>query len=179
MNILDSLVSAGDSDAVRQLGSQFGLGPQQTQAALGALVPALMAGFQNNASTSTGLESLAAALNGGTHQQYVDNPGALANPATVADGNGILGHLFGSKDVSREVAQRAAGQTGIDAGILKQMLPIVATLVMGAMARQAQTAGPAGAGGLAPMLGPMLDRNRDGSVADDLLGIAGKLFGGR
>ena len=29
------------------------------------------------------------------------------------------------------------------------------------------------------MLGPMLDQNRDGSVADDLLGLAGKLFGGR
>jgi hypothetical protein len=29
------------------------------------------------------------------------------------------------------------------------------------------------------MLAPMLDQNRDGSVTDDLLGLAGKLFSGR
>ena len=113
-------------------------------------------------------------------QQYVENPATLADPATTADGNGILGHIFGSKDVSRQVAQRAAAQTGVDASILKQMLPVIAAMAMGAMAKQTRSAAPGAAGGgLASMLGPMLDQNRDGSVADDLLGLAGKLFGGR
>ena len=31
----------------------------------------------------------------------------------MADGNGILGHLFGSKDLSRAVAAQAAQATGI------------------------------------------------------------------
>jgi hypothetical protein len=177
MNILDSLLNAGDGGAVRQLGAQFGLGPDQTQSALSALLPSIMAGFQNNASRDGGLDSLAAALAGGGHQQYLEDPATLGDPATTADGNGILGHVFGSKDVSRQVAQRAAGQTGIDPAILKQMLPIVAALAMGAMSRQSRTT--AGGGGLASMLTPMLDQNRDGSVADDLLGMAGKLFGGR
>ena len=179
MNLLDSLLNAGDGSAVRQLGTQFGLGPEQTQSALSALLPALMAGFQNNASRDGGLDQLAAALAGGSHQQYLDNPAMLGDPSAAADGNGILGHVLGSKDVSRDVAQRAAGQTGIDPGILKQMLPVVAALAMGAMSQQSRTAaGPSG-GDLASMLAPMLDQNRDGSVADDLLGIAGKLFSGR
>ena len=175
MNILESLLSGGDGSAVRQLGAQFGLPPEQTQSALAALVPSLMAGFQNNMSREGGLDSLASALAGGGHQQYINDPATLADPATTADGNGILGHLFGSKDVSRQVAQRASAQTGIDPGILKQMLPVIAALAMGAMARQSQAAGAPGGGGLASML----DQNRDGSVADDLLGLAGKLFGGR
>jgi len=29
------------------------------------------------------------------------------------------------------------------------------------------------------MLTPLLDQNRDGSMVDDILGQAGKLFGGR
>lgn len=176
MNILDSLLHAGDGGAVRQLGTQFGLGPDQTQNALSALLPVLLAGFQNNAARGGGIDSLVAALAGGGHQQYLDNPATLGDPATTADGNGILGHVLGSKDISRQVAQRAAAQTGIDPGILKQMLPVVAALAMGAMARQSSgsAAGPT-SGGLASLL----DQNRDGSVADDLLGMAGKLFGGR
>ena len=41
MNILDAIVNAQDGAAVRQLGSQVGLRPDQTTAALSALVPAL------------------------------------------------------------------------------------------------------------------------------------------
>ena len=175
MNILDSLLNSGDGGAVRQLGAQFGLAPEQAQSALAALVPALMAGFQNNISREGGLDSLASALAGGGHHEYVNNPATLADPATTADGNGILGHIFGSKDVSRQVAQQASAQTGIDPGLLEQMLPVIAALAMGAMSRQSQSAGAGTSSGLASML----DQNRDGSVADDLLGLAGKLFSGR
>lgn len=179
MNILDSLLNSGDGGAVRELGAQFGLPPDQTQSALAALLPALMAGVQNNVSREGGLDSLASALAGGGHQQYINDPATLRDPATTADGNGILGHIFGSKDVSRQVAQQASAQTGIDPGILKQMLPVIAALAMGAMSRQSQSAGAGSGRGLASMLAPMLDQNRDGSVADDLLGLAGKLFSGR
>jgi len=37
----------------------------------------------------------------------------------------------------------------------------------------------AGGGGIMGMLAPLVDQNRDGSIVEDLLGQAGKLFGGR
>lgn len=37
-------------------------------------------------------------------------------------------------------------------------------------------AGQAGSGGIAAMLGDMLDADNDGSVVDDLLGMARRLF---
>lgn len=174
MNILESILNAQNGGAVRQIGQQVGLGEGETISALSALVPALASGFQNNAQSAGGLEQLAAALSGGQHQQYLDDPGSLGNAA--ADGNGILGHVFGSKDVSRQVAANAAAQTGIDSGILKQMLPLVAAMMMGGMSRQTAQAGPAGAdsSGLLSMLTPLLDSNRDGSVVDDVLGMLGK-----
>jgi len=46
--------------------------------------------------------------------------------------------LFGSKDVSRAVAGRAAEQTGIGADVLKKMLPMVATMAMGSLSKQTQ-----------------------------------------
>ena len=57
-------------------------------------------------------------------------------PTNVRPGNDILGQIFGSKDVSRTVAQNAATKTGLDATLLKKMLPIVAMLVAGYMAKQ-------------------------------------------
>jgi hypothetical protein len=76
------------------------------------------------------------ALSNGQHQQYVSDPAILGQAATIDDGNAILGHVFGDKDVSRQVAAQAAAQTGIGSDILKKMLPIAATLVMGALAKR-------------------------------------------
>ena len=65
---------------------------------------------------------------------------------------------------------------------MKRMLPLVATLVMGAMSRQATAGGAssptsaAGAGGLLDLLGGALDQNRDGSMLDDLGGMLGRTF---
>lgn len=184
MNILDIITSAQGGAAVQQLGTQFGLGPQQTQSALASLVPALAAGLHQNASSENGLASLMSALTAGSHQQYLENPGSLA--AATSDGNGILGHVLGSKDTSRQVAQRAAQQTGIPVDTLKQMLPIVAALTMGGLSAQARGSGATLAGpganqgsDLLGMLSPMLDSNRDGSVIDDVIGMAGRFLGSR
>jgi hypothetical protein len=117
---------------------------------------------------------------GGQHQRYVDDLNALDHPDTTADGNGILGHIFGSKDMSRQVATRAAAQTGISEGVLKSMLPVVAAMAMGAMSKR-MTASPAPAtsarpaGDLLGMLTPMLDSSRDGSIVDDVMGMLGQM----
>ncbi len=86
-------------------------------------------------------------------------------PTHVERGNDVLGQIFGSKDVSRAVAQNAASQTGLEPSLLKKMLPILAMLVAGYMAKQrggaaARPSGADAAGGLASML----DLNRDGNV---------------
>lgn len=183
MDILDSIMNAGNGAAVRQLGSQLGLDEAQTASALSALVPALSAGLRQNMQSQDGLSGLIGALSGGNHQRYVDDPAVLADPGAIADGNGILGHVLGSKDVSRQIAARAGAQTGLGPEVLKRMLPLVATLVMGAMSRRAAAANDssltsgASAGGLLDMLGGALDRNHDGSALDDLSGIIGRTFG--
>jgi hypothetical protein len=116
----------------------------------------------------------------------VEDPSTLQGQETVSDGNAILGHILGSKDVSRAVASRASAQTGIGEDVLKKLLPVAATLVMGALAKKQLGSGrgaalppQAGGGGLMGMLAPLVDQNRDGSMLDDILGHAGKMFGNR
>ena len=181
MDLLNLLLNQGGGGAVRQLAQNFGLSEDQTVSAISNLLPALGQGLARNASSQGGVESLLSALTGGGHQRYLEDPSTLGNAETIQDGNGILGHILGSKDVSRQVAQQAAANTGIGADVLKKMLPVVATLAMGMLSRQtagAQNMAPteSSASGLMNMLGQFLDTNRDGSVVDDVLGMASKFL---
>lgn len=182
MDILQAILGAAGGGAVQQVAGQFGLKQDQTASAIQALLPALMGGINRNVGQQGGMEALLGALANGNHSRYLESPALLGAAETTADGNGILGHILGSKDVSRQVAAQAAAQTGIGSDILKKMLPVVATMAMGALAKgqmggAAQAAAaPQGGAGILGMLTPFLDANNDGSVVDDALGIVGKLF---
>ena len=88
--MIEDLLGAQGNTVVQQLGQQFGLSESQASSALGALLPALAAGFQRNASSASGIEALIGALSGGGHQKYLDDVQVLGRPETVDDGNGIL-----------------------------------------------------------------------------------------
>jgi hypothetical protein len=183
MDLLSMVLNAGGGNAVRQLAQNFGLDANQTTSAINNLLPALGRGLARNTSNPGGLESLLGALSSGGHERYIDDVESLGNESTVQDGNGILGHILGSKDVSRQVAGSAAARTGIGADVLKKMLPVVAAMAMGALSKQQHSEANVQSSGIAPqqsgvmgMLGQFLDADRDGSVVDDVLGIASKFL---
>jgi len=174
MNLLDSVLTANGGKGVTQLANQFGLSEAQTTSAIQNLLPGIAAGMQHNLGQD-GLPGLLRALQEGHHEKYIDDPSTLSSGTAEQDGNGILGHVLGSKEVSRQVAARAASSTGIGQDILKRMLPMIAAMAMGALSKRTDRGGTTGQGSgagmdITSMLGPLLDRNRDGSVVDDLLG---------
>jgi hypothetical protein len=181
MDILNTILNAQNGGAVRQIGQMVGLEKEQTTTALEALLPALAAGFQRNLQGVDGVGALTTALAQGNHGRYLETPSTLGEASSIADGNGILSHVFGSKDVSRQVAARASTQTGIDPAILKKLLPIAAALMMGTLSRQTQGAGASQAAATSgtdflSMLTPLMDANRDGSMLDDVTGMLGRFF---
>jgi hypothetical protein len=176
MNILESLINGQRAAGVHEAGSRLGLDAGTTETLLRQLVPALSGGLQRSLGASGGLASLAGALANGNHGRYLDDPTALQSPDAVSDGNAILGHLFGSKDVSRDVADRTATKTGIDAGTIKKFLPIAAAAVMAALSKRTANGsslqGAAGSG----LLAGLLDSGGDGVGVDDLLRLGKKLL---
>lgn len=150
-NLFDMIVNASNGKAREQLARQTGLEEGQAESALKALLPALSAGLKANTQKPGGLDALLGALERGNHDRYLDQPEQLGQPETIEDGNAILGHLLGSKEVSREVASAASQRTGIGDDILKQALPLVASMVMGSLSKQ--TRDPQIQGQLAGMLG--------------------------
>lgn len=176
MDLLNILLKQAGSGGLQSAGQQLGLDKSGTESLLANLVPALAGGMKRNASNAGGLEALTKALASGNHQRYLEDPAALQQPSTVSEGNAILGHLFGSKDVSRNVAASAAQSTGISASIIKKFLPVAAAAAMGAMSKQTSAgANLSGQNVGSGMLGKLLDSDGDGSVVDDLLSL-GKRF---
>jgi len=164
MQITDVLAQMGGLQSIARE-----LGVSETQAASGAaaLTPAILGGFKKQAqSQPSGLEGLGGLigkLGGGELLDDVLAP----QPTNVNRGNEVLGRIFGSKDVSRTVAQNAATHTGLSPELLKRMLPMVAMLVTGYMAKQkaagaapaalnGPTAAPTTGGGLGGMVGGLL-----------------------
>jgi hypothetical protein len=180
MGLADMLLNAHGGGATELLAQRFGISPEQAASAVNALAPSLASGIQQNAASEGGLQSLLGALLGGQHQQYVENAETLERPDTIADGNAILSHVLGSKDVSRQVASQASEQTGLGTDLLKQMLPVVAAMTMGVLTKHTVSPGadqaPGGAGMLGT-LGSFLGGGRPSSSAGALMGILGRLMG--
>lgn len=190
MQITDILAQMG---GLQSMARELGVSENEAQSGANALLPAILGGFQKQAQAQPagleGLGGLLGQLGGGGLLDNVLSP----QPTDVGRGNEVLGQIFGSKDVSRTVAQDASTRSGLDPALLKKMLPILAMLVAGYMAKQhsataaaGQPAAPAG-GGLGGMLGGLLggaggagglasilDMNRDGNPLDDILRMAGR-----
>ncbi len=121
MQITDILAQMG---GLQSMARELGVSEAQAASGAAALVPAILGGFKKQAqSQPTGLEGLGGLLGqlgGGGLLDDVLAP----QPTNVSRGNDVLGQIFGSKDVSRTVAQNAASQSGLDPALLKKMLPI-------------------------------------------------------
>jgi hypothetical protein len=178
MDFMDLLKSAGGGDSVDQLANAVGLGSSDASKLVDKLAPALMRGLQKNTASDDGLAGLQRALETGGHDRYIDDPSLLGSDATRVDGNNILGHIFGSKDVSRNVAAAASKDTGIDAGLIKKALPLLASLAMGAMSKKTSAGRDLGSSAQGGGLGPLGDLLGGGGLGDldDILGMARKFF---
>src|SRR5262245_25096711 len=145
-NLYDMLAEAGDGKALAMLGREFGLSPQQTEAAVMALLPAISTGLKQSTATPEGLGNLFATMG---HQQDLhamyDNP-KVAFAQGRGAGNEVLSTIFGSQDVSRAVADQAQQFSGVGSSILKKMLPVIAgILISGLMGgKSGKAAAPSG-----------------------------------
>ena len=188
---------------IAAMARELGITEQQASTGAAALLPAVLGGFQKQAAQPAGIAGLGGLLGrlgGGGLLDDVVSP----QPTNVGRGNEVLGQIFGDKDVSRAVAQDASAKTGLDPSLLKKMLPMLAMLAAGYMAKRGMPgagagAGSSGGGGLGGVLGgvlggalggggagsgasssgfgglaSMLDANKDGNPLDDIMRMAGR-----
>lgn len=136
LSLHDMMMQAQNGKAMEVMARQFGLAQEQAAQAMAALMPAFSEGFRRNAANPYDFTAFLRALTTGDHAKYFEDIGKAFTPQGIADGNGILGHIFGNKDVSRAIAAQAAQMTGIGQEIYRQMLPVLAGTLMGGLFKQ-------------------------------------------
>lgn len=178
MQLSDILNNTG---GLQSIARELGIDEADAAKGAAALAPAVLGGFRKQAESHPqgleGLGGLLSQLGGGGLLDSVLSP----TPTDTAPGNNVLGQIFGSKDVSRAVAQNAASQSGQDPSVLKKMLPMLAMLVAGYLAKQRAASpklSPDGGAGLGGLLGGMLGGQESGASTGGglggLLGMGGQ-----
>lgn len=193
MDIQALLGLLGGAD-LGKIASQLNVNDTEAKKGLTEALPTILEALGKNTSTTEGAEALDRALEKHDGSVLSNMTGYLNNP-DLKDGMGILGHLFGGS--TQNVASAVSKASGINLDGSTKLLQMLAPLVMGTlgqvkketnlsasglngiitMAAAALKAQNGDTNGLMSALGGILDSNKDGNVADDLLNLAGSLFG--
>lgn len=189
----DLLGQQKGNQAVEQISQNLGANPSVVNSAIQMALPVILSGLARNAQNPQEAESLNNALerdhSGGLLDNLMDYlGGGLPAPQETTrqtNGNGILDHIFGGNQT--QVAKEVSQNTGLDMGQVAQLLITLAPIVMGYLGQKKRQEN-FGANDLSDWLGgqqqeiqqspqgslinSMLDRDRDGSVMDDLASMA-------
>lgn len=118
----------------RDMQSRFGWGDADTLRAAEALMPAALAGMRHFGSSPSGFEALMALMPGPGRAAGLPRPDSLVGEP--------LALFFGPAETQAALADFIAEQTGLDRPGVETLMPVVATLALGQVARRF-TAGPA------------------------------------
>mgnify|MGYP004522782341 CR=1 FL=1 len=178
---LDDMLPAGGLEAIAK---QLGIPQDQARRGVDALLPSIVGGMgaRTNAADGGALEAELHRLGGPALAHNVIGP----EPTDIGRGNQMLGNIFGSKDVSRQVAGEASATSGLDPALLKQMLPILTMLLAGHLSQRSagQQGGLGGIlgsvlGGLAGGGGAFGGGSAGGGLGGGLGGVLGSILGGK
>ena len=192
MSDLQSLLRELGGSRISELSQALGADEGQARSALAMGLPTILAALQRNASRPGGADALAKALDRDHDGSVLNDLASVLKGGRQGDGDGILRHALGDKRGSVEEA--VSRQSGMGKDQVSKLMAMLAPLVMGQLGKARRSSG-SDAGGLADLLqretaavtadGPdlgglagLLDRDGDGSIADDLGGIAKGLLGG-
>ena len=166
-NLFEIMQNAQNGQAMDNLARQFNLTQQQTQAAVDALLPAFSMGLKRQAADPAAAPDLFGQMVNQTYANAFNNPMMEATAAMAEQGNEAVKALFGTTGMTQAVANQAAAASGVGAEVLKAMLPVVASMLMGGLFKSA-SAQP----GLQDVFGQMTGGN-----AGNLGTILGGMFG--
>jgi hypothetical protein len=137
-NFIDIMRAAQGGQAIENMARQFGLTPDQTRHAVAALLPAFAMGLQQAASRPDHLEQIFEAMRSGRYDAFFESPRSAFSKKARTSGEDLLATMFGSPELAQRIAEQSAAFSGIAAETATKMMPLVATTLMGGMAKSAQ-----------------------------------------
>jgi hypothetical protein len=137
VTIATLLQTADGKAALKNLSSAFGIDSTAAEPAVASLATALANRIQRNMISRGGVADIAGLLIDSSAGRAATDSSSLASLQVAETGNHVLDVLIGDKHVSRGIAARTAAETGIDEGLAKKLLPVVASMLVGNLQKQA------------------------------------------
>lgn len=135
--LFDMMLKAQNGTAVEAMARQFNLAQEQVAQAIAALTPAFSSGLKRTATNPHDFGTLMNTMMSGAYAKYFEDLSKAFTPQGIADGNAVLDKLFGSPAVARAISAQAAQLTGLGQDMLRNMMPVMADMMMGGMFKQA------------------------------------------
>jgi hypothetical protein len=162
--LMTMFAQGGGGQAMEIFAKQFGLSTADVERAADALMPAFSEGFRRSVSDPAGFMRFMAGMASGDWSAYFRDPSAAATERGRHDGEEILAQIFGSREVSRAIAAQAALVTGLSQTILKQMMPMMAPVLLGGIFTQMANPGAMAASHAMNPLGKILGEMMGGGM---------------
>jgi len=190
MTLNEIIQAAQGGQGVNNIAAQFGLTPEQAQAAIQAAMPAFSQGLQRAGQDPGALGGVLGHIASDVHQGSFADP-SHANTIGASAGGDVLGQIFGSPQVTSRISQRVSQASGVSPQIIQQMMPVLASILMGGLARSMHSQGlggvlgqlanaATGPGGLGSAIGGASGPAGQGGGLGGLIGgVLGGLFGGQ
>ena len=163
--MLDLLNSDTGKNLIEGMGKQLGINRSSAATAIGSVIPLILGGLRNNASSSQEADGiLGAILNPQHNGSILDNIGNILGGSGIdsnvtQDGEKILGHIFGKED--KNVARAVSKSADIDFNQAMSITKSVAPFIMGYLGKKAMTNGVKDQGDLKGLLGDLLGGDSD------------------
>jgi hypothetical protein len=172
LNLFEIMQQAQGGNAYNNLANQFGIGPDQAQKAVEALLPAFSMGLHQQTQSMEGWQNILGSLGQAQNSaQFFDSDGDGIPDHLENEGQNALGAMFGNAETTEAVAQQAAQFAGLPATMMQQMLPVIASMVMGGLFKGAMN------NGLGGVLGQMMQGGAAGGLPGGLGSVLGGMFG--
>ena len=167
---------------VKTISKQVGINLDDAGSIIGKLAPILMGGAKSNLQSDKDSGGLLKHIESGDYADMFDKPEESIGKGKYKEiGNDILAELTGSKENSRKVAKHVEKETGISSSIIKSVLPMLAPMVIGALTKKTtpvvnEFKQQKRSSGLDNILSNLIDQDHDGSMIDDVMGMAAKFI---
>lgn len=136
MDIKTVIDTAQGGAAIDNLASAFGVPRDKAEAVANAMMTALSERIERNTLSRGGVADILELLGDKSAGRALGDA-KLAAPDIKQSGDHVLDVLIGNKHISRGIAQRAGRQSGVDPATVEKMLPVVASLLVGGLQKQA------------------------------------------
>jgi hypothetical protein len=131
--IQDRLSQAQGGQAFANLARAFHLPPTKVEPAVTAMVTSLIPQIEGKVRSRRFLAKLVELFSKGLHHQVLENPTMLGATSTQVLGNEALNVIAG-REASKKIVREAAAQSDVSEMIAEYLLPVVAAMLLGALA---------------------------------------------